>query len=72
MGSGRCLSSASPISAAERQQLWGSAIHHSFDDRPVALSTRDMLSTTTWIRHVSAWVLSFEEQMIIVLRRKVL
>ncbi|CAI5437778.1 unnamed protein product [Caenorhabditis angaria] len=38
MGSGRCLSSASPISAVERQQLWGSSMHHSFDDRPTASS----------------------------------
>ncbi|ULU10360.1 hypothetical protein L3Y34_014569 [Caenorhabditis briggsae] len=44
MGSGRCLSSASPISAAERQQLWGSSMHHSFDDRPSA-SSEDLFAS---------------------------
>ncbi|PIC50000.1 hypothetical protein B9Z55_001074 [Caenorhabditis nigoni] len=59
MGSGRCLSSASPISAAERQQLWGSSMHHSFDDRPSA-SSEDLFASCNDIDNAVSGFFSFD------------
>ncbi|VDL63363.1 unnamed protein product [Nippostrongylus brasiliensis] len=43
----RCVSSATPISAAQRKELWGTALHHSFEKKNTSASSDSLYNSCT-------------------------
>ncbi|KAL6731716.1 hypothetical protein Aduo_002551 [Ancylostoma duodenale] len=50
----RCVSSSTPISAAQRKALWGTSLHHSFEKKASA-SVESLYNSCTDLDTASIW-----------------